>query len=84
MLDIMKMGTALKKYMDGDIVFAFNKIGVDSDLKTSDKGGSYIKKSDYFYVKRSGKPPIKFSEIGDNILKKIRSYVPNANTWSLD
>jgi phosphopantetheine adenylyltransferase/predicted kinase len=84
MLDIMKMGTSLKKYMDGDIVFAFNKIGVDSDLKTSDKGGSYIKKSDYFYVKRSGKPPIKFSEIGDNILKKIRSYVPNANTWSLD
>ena len=84
MLDIMKMGKALKKYMDGDIVFAFNKIGVDSDLKTSDKGGSYIKKSDYFYVKRSGKPPIKFSEIGDNILKKIRSYVPNANTWSLD
>tara|TARA_A100001011_G_scaffold397893_1_gene500370 strand:+ start:1925 stop:4108 length:2184 start_codon:yes stop_codon:yes gene_type:complete len=84
MLDIMKMGTSLKKYMDGDIVFAFNKIGVDSDLKTSDKGGSYIKKSDYFYVKRSGKPPIKFSEMGDNILKKIRSYVPNANTWSLD
>ena len=84
MLDIMKMGTALKKYMDGDIVFAFNKINVDSDLQKSKAGGSFIKKADYFYVKRSGKPATKFSDIGDNILKKIQSYVPNANTWSLD
>tara|TARA_E500000305_G_scaffold109589_2_gene115035 strand:+ start:403 stop:2331 length:1929 start_codon:yes stop_codon:yes gene_type:complete len=84
MLDIMKMGNSLKKYMDGDIVFAFNKIGVDSDLKTSGRGGQYIKKSDYFYAKRSGSAPLKFSQIGDNILKKIKSYVPNANTWSLD
>jgi hypothetical protein len=84
MLDIMKMGTALKKYMDGDIVFAFNKINVDSDLQKSKAGGSFIKKADYFYVKRSGKPATKFSDIGDNILKKIQAYVPNANTWSLD
>ena len=84
MLDIMKMGTSLKKYMDGDIVFAFNKINVDSDLQKSKAGGSFIKKADYFYVKRSGKPATKFSDIGDNILKKIQAYVPNANTWSLD
>ena len=38
--DILKMGETLRKYMDGDLVFAFNKIGVDSELVTSRKGGS--------------------------------------------
>jgi hypothetical protein len=84
MLDIVKMGKGLKKYMDGDIVFAFNKINVDSELKTSKKGGAFIKDAEYFYAKRSGKMPLSFSEMGDRILKKISSYVPNANTWTLD
>ena len=84
MLDIVKMGKGLKKYMDGDIVFAFNKINVDSELKTSKKGGSFIKEAEYFYAKRSGKMPLSFNEMGDRILKKISSYVPNANTWTLD
>ena len=84
MLDIVKMGKGLKKYMDGDIVFAFNKINVDSELKVSKKGGAYIKEAEYFYVKRSGQPPISFSDMGDRVLKKIAAYVPNANTWTLD
>jgi hypothetical protein len=84
MLDIVKMGKGLKKYMDGDIVFAFNKINVDSELKTSKKGGAFIKDAEYFYAKRSGQPPISFSDMGDKVLKKIAGYVPNANTWTLD
>jgi len=84
MLDIVKMGKGLKKYMDGDIVFAFNKINVDSELKTSKKGGAYIKEAEYFYAKRSGKMPLSFNDIGDRILNKISSYVPNANTWTLE
>lgn len=32
MYDILGMGKSLSKYMDGDIVFAFNKIKVDSSL----------------------------------------------------
>ena len=84
MLDVVKMGKGLKKYMDGDIVFAFNKINVDSELKTSKKGGAFIKDAEYFYAKRSGQPPISFSDMGDKVLKKIAGYVPNANTWTLD
>jgi hypothetical protein len=84
MLDIVKMGKGLKKYMDGDIVFAFNKINVDSELKTSKKGGAFIKDAEYFYAKRSGKMPLSFNDIGDRILNKISSYVPNANTWTLE
>ena len=84
MLDIVKMGRGLKKYMDGDIVFAFNKINVDSSIEKSKKGGAYVKDADYFYAKRAGKQPLSLSDIGDTILKKIRGYVPNANTWTLD
>tara|TARA_B100001093_G_scaffold6187_1_gene6246 strand:- start:14650 stop:16578 length:1929 start_codon:yes stop_codon:yes gene_type:complete len=84
MLDIVKMGKGLKKYMDGDIVFAFNKINVDSNIKTSKKGGAFVKDADYFYVKRSGKPASSLSDMGDTILNKIRGYVPNANTWTLE
>ena len=35
MNDILNMGKGLRKYMDGDIAFAFNKIGVDTDLEKS-------------------------------------------------
>jgi len=84
MLDIVKMGRGLKKYMDGDIVFAFNKINVDSEIERSKKGGSYVKEADYFYAKRAGKAPLSLSDMGDNVLKKIQGYVPNANTWTLD
>jgi predicted kinase len=81
MYDIIKMGKGLSKYMDGDIVFAFNKIGVDSELKTSARGGSYIDKANYFYVKRSGKPPMQYKEISKDIRQKISSYVPKGVNW---
>ena len=84
MLDIVKMGRGLKKYMDGDIVFAFNKINVDSSIEKSKKGGAYVKDAAYFYAKRAGKQPLSLSDMGDEVLKKIRGYVPNANTWTLD
>ena len=82
MLDIVNMGKGLKRYMDGDIVFAFNKVNVDSELKVGKAGGKYIKQADYFYVKRSGKPALSKDRIDKNILAKIANYVPNANTWS--
>ena len=81
MLDIVKMGTRIKKYMDGDIVFAFNKVGVDSDLAKSGRGGKFIKDSNYFYVKRSGKPTLDHFYIQKEILKKIDKYVPSGQDW---
>ncbi len=82
MLDIINMGKGLKRYMDGDIVFAFNKINVDSELKIGKSGGKYIKEADYFYVKKSGQPALTKDKIDKNILAKITNYVPNAQTWS--
>ena len=82
MLDIVNMGKGLKRYMDGDIVFAFNKVNVDTELEIGKSGGKYIKQADYFYVKRSGKPALSKNSIDKNILAKIANYVPNANTWS--
>lgn len=80
MHDIVNMGNDLKKYMDGDIVFAFNKVKVDSDVAKSDKGGMYIKDAKYFYVKRSGKP-VDQEKLTKDLRAKISEYVPPSATW---
>ena len=81
MLDIVNMGTSLKRYMDGDIVFAFNKIGVDADLVKSKRGGSYVKNANYFYIKKSGKPVMKLADVSSDIKRKIAQYVPKNAEW---
>lgn len=81
MQDIIKMGSKLKKYMDGDIVLAFNKIGVDADFKTSGRGGSYIEKANYVYIKKAGKQVTSLKDIDKNIKAKIKSYVPKNVEW---
>lgn len=80
--DIINMGNKLKKYMDGDIVFAFNKVGVDASLDTSGRGGSYVKDANYFYVKRQGKPPTPVDKLDKEIRQKIKSYVPKNVDWN--
>jgi hypothetical protein len=80
--DIINMGNQLKKYMDGDIVFAFNKVGVDANLVKSGKGGSYVKDANYFYVKRQGKKPTSVDKLDAEIRRKIASYVPKGIDWS--
>lgn len=79
--DIVNMGTGLRKYMDGDIAFAFNKVGVDTDVVKSGKGGMYIKDANYFYVKRKGKPPIPVDKLEKSLRMKIKSYVPKGVSW---
>ena len=93
--DIINMGNTLKKYMDGDIVFAFNKVNVDSELVKSDRGGkkigmkddpkrtggSYVKDANYFYVKRAGKAPTPVDKLDKEIRMKIKSYVPKNVDW---
>ena len=79
--DIINMGNKLKKYMDGDIVFAFNKVGVDANLATSGKGGSYVKDANYFYVKKQGKPPTSIDQLDKDVRRKIKGYVPKNVDW---
>jgi predicted kinase len=73
--------SALAKYMNGDLVFAFNKIKVDSELAVSGKGGKYIKDSNYVYIKRRGQAPLGYSAISGEMRKKIASYVPKNVSW---
>ena len=80
--DIINMGKSLKRYMDGDIVFAFNKVGVDANLAKSGKGGSYIKDANYFYVKRQGKAPVPVDKLEADIRRKISGYVPKGVEWN--
>jgi len=91
--DIVNMGEGLRKYMDGDIAFAFNKVDVDSEvmksgkagqkigMKGKTKGGMYIKDANYFYVKRKGKPPIPVDKLEKSLRMKINSYVPKGVQW---
>lgn len=81
MLDIINMGTSLKKYMDGDIVFAFNKIGVDSDISTSGKGGMTVTDANYFYVKRAGQAVTSSDKLSKELKAKVASYVPKNVDW---
>lgn len=81
MQDIVAMGKDIKKYMDGDIVFAFNKVGVDSELAKSERGGSYIKTANYFYIKRAGEAPMSVDKIKKELGAKISDYVPKNVSW---
>ena len=78
---ILSMGSKLNKYMNGDIFIAFNKAKLDSELIKSDGGGKYVKKANYIQVKTAGKAQTSMSNLGDDIKRKIKSYVPNTLTW---
>jgi len=79
--DIVNIGKKLQRTMDGDIVFAFNQVNVDSDVMKSGRGGSYVKDANYFYVKRQGRQPLKAQQLEKSIVQKIRDYVPD-EVWN--
>jgi len=82
MLDIINMGKSLNKYMDGDIVFAFNKVGVDSEIAKGKGGGMAITDANYFYVKKAGKEVTPQKKLSDDLKRKIASYVPKNAEWT--
>lgn len=82
MLDIVNLGKELKDFMDGDIVFAFNKAKVDSEYVKSKSGGGYVKAAEYFYVKRAGKDVVSLDVLSRDIKEKIKSYVPKNIEWA--
>lgn len=78
---LIRKGDDITKFLDGDVVIAFNAVGVDSELVKSDKGGKYVKKADYIRIKEKLKPMIKFRDMEDKVLDKIKRYVPNSYLW---
>lgn len=80
---LLAMGEGTRSYLDGDMWIAFNKVGVDSDVVKSDKGGMYIKKANSVKIKQKGKAPTPARELEDDIIKKIASYAPNSETWGM-
>jgi hypothetical protein len=80
MKKIIDMGDNLSKYMDGSIIMAFNKKGVDIEMKKSDNGGSYISRANYVVIKKPGSP-VDLKQITSDVLNKIREYTPKINTW---
>ena len=59
---------------------------IEGGLKTKKKNkkskpGQYLKRADYIYFKKAGKPQKTMKELSDNLLAKISSYVPSAYDW---
>ncbi|AFN39434.1 hypothetical protein F485_gp019 [Aeromonas phage CC2] len=81
--NLMAMGEGARSYADGDWYIAFNKIGVDSSIAKSGKGGSYVKEANYIRVKQQGKAPMKATELDKQIVNKISDYIPNPETWAM-
>lgn len=81
MAKILNMGDSLKQYMDGDIWISFNKVGIDSEIKKSDKGGMFVVKSNYIKVKAKGKPSKSVDELDKEMVKKVAAYAPKTDTW---
>jgi len=79
--DIVKMGQGITRYMDGEIVLAFNKVGIDSSLVKSGRGGSYIEDANYVYIKRQGKS-IDKKKLTRDLRAKLSSYVPSNVEWT--
>jgi hypothetical protein len=76
MREVIKMGDEVRDYLDGDIVFAFNRVNIDSSLAKSERGGQYVADANYVYVKRSGKP-IDEKILTKELMTKISYYVPD-------
>ena len=111
MQKLVSMGTGISKYLDGEIVIAFNKVKVDNELATGikvkdkkSKGkvqgpnmpvqtkrglkkvgagstGQYLKDAEYVYLKRKNKKVTSVDDLSADIIRKIKSYVPNPEIW---
>lgn len=82
MAKILNMGDSLKQYMDGDIWISFNKVGIDSEIKKSEKGGMFVVKSNYIKVKAKGKPQKSIDQLDKELVAKVAAYAPKTDTWS--
>jgi hypothetical protein len=76
MSKILDMGIDLQKYMDGAMYIVFNQANVDNHMATSKNGGTYMIDAKYLKIKEPGKKPMTKKDLTDEILSKIKSYVP--------
>lgn len=81
MKKIIDGGNLIKKYLDGNVYISFNRVGVDVEAKKSKNGGFYIDKANYIKIKEVGGDIISTEDISDEILNKIKKYVPKTETW---
>lgn len=81
MKKLLGMGSKLKQYLNGDIWLAFNKVGIDTQIKTSKSGGMFIDKANIIKIKKSGKTSMTTHELETSIFDKIAQYTPKVDAW---
>lgn len=72
--NILNSYYSIEDYMDGDFYIVFNKKGIDTFLKISGSGGSYIKDALSLKIKERGNKVKHISELDDEIIKKLEKY----------
>jgi len=82
MRKVVDTDSKISRYLDGDIWFSFNKVGVDTELSKSKQGGSYISDANYIQIKKKGQKPMNLLDIGDRLLLKIQFYTPQTKAWN--
>lgn len=82
MREILSMTDRLKSTVNGDIVLAFNQVGVDNEFVSGPdsragktKKSGYFKEAKYVYVKRAGKP-IDKTALTQDVMDQVKRYVP--------
>ncbi len=95
MHNIINMGEQISTYLDGAIVLAFNKVGVDVSVQQRHPSnpqsntpkefggkykGGYVEKANYVYLKRPGEK-INYSKLTRELRAKIDTYVPKNISW---
>jgi hypothetical protein len=81
MRDVLTGVFQLRKYMDGMFIVVPNQANVDTKVKASSHGGHYFAKADYYILKKKNHPFRKFQDIDNELMRKIRKYVPNPEIW---
>lgn len=94
--DILNMGKQVSKYMDGEIILAFNQANVDSKYLSRDRSdprsrtpkefggkykGGFIGEYNYVRLKQAGSAPIPVAKLEYQIKNKIRNYIPKDIDW---
>lgn len=72
--NILNSYYSIEDYMDGDFYIVFNKKGIDTFLKISGSGGSYIEDALSLKIKERGNKVKHISELDDEIIKKLEKY----------
>lgn len=78
MREVIRNQEVSRQYADGYVYVMFNLAGIDTLIRTSDKGGKFIEKATYVKLKEPGKHLEAEKVLTQEVLEKIKKYIPTS------